>query len=72
MVVPSLPGFGFSQRIGLTDDEIVHRWEISMNDLLGYEQYFTAGGEVGSGVTKSLARLYPEQVAAIPELYHRC
>lgn len=65
LVIPSIPGFGFSSRVALTDDGSAKVFAILMNDILGYKTFFAAGGDVGSGITKSLANLYPENVIAI-------
>ncbi|MET8040155.1 epoxide hydrolase family protein [Micromonospora sp. NPDC005215] len=67
VVVPSLPGFGFSE----VPDEPVTRAVLArtlhelMTDVLGYEHYGAFGGDVGGVVTGWLGALYPEQVAGI-------
>lgn len=65
LVIPSIPGFGFSGRVAMTDDGSAKVFATLMKDVLGYQTYFAAGGDVGSGIVKSLANLYPENVAAI-------
>lgn len=65
VVVPSIPGFGFSSHTALTDDGSAKIFATLMKDVLGYNSFLAAGGDVGSGITKSLANLYPENVAAI-------
>ncbi|MBO9731081.1 MAG: epoxide hydrolase [Chitinophaga sp.] len=65
LVIPSIPGFGFSSRKALTDDGSAKVFATLMKDVLGYKTFFAAGGDVGSGITKSLANLYPENVLAI-------
>lgn len=67
VVVPSLPGFGFSE----VRDEPVTRALLArtlhelMTDVLGYERYGAFGGDVGGVVTGWLGALFPEQVAGI-------
>ncbi|MEU7917433.1 epoxide hydrolase family protein [Micromonospora zamorensis] len=67
VVVPSLPGFGFSE----VPDEPVTRALLArtlhelMTDVLGYERYGAFGGDVGGVVTGWLGALHPEQVAGI-------
>ncbi|WP_328366958.1 epoxide hydrolase [Micromonospora zamorensis] len=67
VVVPSLPGFGFSE----VPDEPVTRALLArtlhelMTDVLGYERYGAFGGDVGGVVTGWLGALFPEQVAGI-------
>lgn len=65
VVVPSLPGFGFSDRVALTHDKTADLWAKLMTDVLGYQTFVAAGGDVGSGVTISLANGYPDWVQAI-------
>jgi pimeloyl-ACP methyl ester carboxylesterase len=67
VVVPSLPGFGFSaQRPQETDlwstPELWHRL---MSDVLGYRRYGAHGGDLGSGVSTRLAVRHPEAVAGL-------
>ena len=67
VVVPSLPGFGFSE----APDEPVTRAALArtlhelMTDVLGYQRYGAFGGDIGGVVTGWLGALYPEQVAGI-------
>ncbi|MGN8038072.1 epoxide hydrolase family protein [Chitinophaga sp. 22321] len=65
LVIPSIPGFGFSSRVAMTDDGSAKIFATLMKEVLGYKTFFAAGGDVGMGITKSLANLYPENVAAI-------
>lgn len=65
VIVPSIPGFGFSDRVPMSDGEIADLWVKLMRDVLGYTQFTAGGGDVGSIVTKSLAFKYPEAVLAI-------
>lgn len=65
VVVPSIPGFGFSDRVALTDDQTADLWAKLMTDVLGYQTFVAAGGDVGMGITKSLANQFPDRVQAI-------
>jgi hypothetical protein len=66
IVAPSLPNFGFSQRIskpgfGLEQyAETVHKVMLS----LGYDKYVTQGGDWGFYITRLLGVLYPDHVLA--------
>jgi pimeloyl-ACP methyl ester carboxylesterase len=67
VVVPSLPGFGFSQAPtspGTNSRVVAKLWHALMGEL-GYSNYFAQGGDIGSGVTTWLARLYPRAVRAL-------
>ncbi|WP_346319648.1 epoxide hydrolase family protein [Chitinophaga sp. YIM B06452] len=65
VVIPSIPGFGFSSHTTTTDDSAAKIFATLMKDVLGYKTFMAAGGDIGSGITKSLANLYPENVTAI-------
>ena len=67
VVVPSLPGFGFSGaplRRGTSSRTVASLWHALMAGL-GYSSYFAQGGDIGSGVSTWLARLYPDAVRAL-------
>ena len=55
LVVPSVPGFGFSDRIAQNSDKTAVLWAKLMTDTLGYETFFAAGGDIGSTISKSLS-----------------
>jgi len=68
VVVPSLPGFGFSAAPppgGLTGGQVAALWHRLMVDGLGYSRYAAHGSDLGAGVTAWLARAHPEAVASI-------
>jgi pimeloyl-ACP methyl ester carboxylesterase len=68
VVVPSLPGFAFSDRPprgAMTDGQIAGLWRQLMIEGLGYARFGAHGGDVGGGVTRQLGRRYPQQVIGI-------
>jgi pimeloyl-ACP methyl ester carboxylesterase len=65
LVIPSIPGFGFSDKISLGSEAVADLWKVLMTENLGYEKFYAAGGDVGMGVTKALASKYPEVVAGV-------
>jgi len=65
VIVPSMPGFGFSGHIALNAERIAAIWAQLMEDVLGYSSFYAAGGDLGTSVTKSLANQYPQLVKAI-------
>lgn len=69
VVIPSLPGYGFSDRPPRpeqgADTSIADVWSRLMSDMLGYPRFGAHGGDVGGGVTCQLGRLYPQHVAGI-------
>lgn len=68
VVVPSLPGFGFSGPLregGFTYGEVAELWNEIMVNGLGFDSYVAHGSDLGAGITARLARAHPLQVAAI-------
>ncbi|HEY0744774.1 MAG TPA: epoxide hydrolase [Chryseosolibacter sp.] len=65
VVIPSIPGFGFSQQTAMNVDRVAQVFNKLMTEVLGYKNYFAAGGDMGTEVTKSLAVQYPGNVNAI-------
>jgi len=66
VIVPSLPGFGFSDRRTRRGPLRAHEaWAKLMTDGLGYRRFAAQGGDIGAGVTSSLGRFYSEQVIGI-------
>lgn len=67
VVVPSLPGYGFSPapaHPGVGSREIAHLWRGLMAGL-GYDRFAAQGGDIGAGVSVWLARLFPGAVSGI-------
>lgn len=57
VVIPSLPGFGFSSpltRTGIAPPQIAASWDSLMREVLGYRRYGAAGGDWGAMVTLAL------------------
>jgi pimeloyl-ACP methyl ester carboxylesterase len=57
VVIPSLPGYGFSQRparTGVTYRHVARLWHRLMRGL-GYERYGAGGGDFGAGVATYMA-----------------
>jgi pimeloyl-ACP methyl ester carboxylesterase len=67
IVVPSLPGYGWSGRparpIGPT--KVADMWRTLMVEELGYSRFFAQGGDWGSAVTYQLGCNHPDVVSAI-------
>ncbi|MGI5519078.1 epoxide hydrolase family protein [Streptomyces sp. CA-106131] len=67
VVVPSLPGFGFSGKPsgpGWGAQRIATAW-VELMRRLGYERFYAQGGDMGFVVSLALAKQHPEQVRAI-------
>lgn len=67
VVIPSLPGFGFSQKpteAGWGLPRIARAWGVLMQRL-GYTHYVAQGGDLGAGVSNWMADQRPEGLKAI-------
>ncbi len=67
VVIPSLPGFGFSSRpteLGWGLDRIGHAWDTLMKRL-GYTQYVAQGGDWGGGIVERMGLQAPEGLLGI-------
>jgi len=61
LVIPSLPGFGFSNKPAETGwgfERVADAW-ITLMARLGYDQWLAQGGDLGSGVTEAIGRKRP-------------
>jgi pimeloyl-ACP methyl ester carboxylesterase len=66
VVVPSLPGFAFSDKpveTGWDVNRIARAWATLMQ-LLGYDRWVAQGGDWGAGVTHALAHQRPQGLTA--------
>ncbi|MFD8791838.1 epoxide hydrolase family protein [Streptomyces vinaceus] len=67
VVVPDAPGFGYSERPAgapLDTVAVAGLWAELM-DVLGYERFGAAGGDIGSHVSRYLALDHPDRVVAV-------
>lgn len=68
VVVPSLPGYGFSDRPdikGVNVAWIAARFARLMDEVLGYPRFGSQGGDWGAGITSQLARDFPDKLIGI-------
>jgi pimeloyl-ACP methyl ester carboxylesterase len=70
LVVPSLPGFGFSSPLPRTESEQPLRRSARllrrlMTDVLGHTRFGVVGGDTGAVLAQCMAIEHPENVAAI-------
>jgi pimeloyl-ACP methyl ester carboxylesterase len=64
VVIPSLPGFGFSTPLSGTGWELARTADAYAEIMtrLGYERFAAHGTDIGAGTTGRLAAVYPERV----------
>src|SRR5262249_41342979 len=65
VIVPSIPGTGFSDPVTMDAEVNADRFAKLMTELLGYERFVSAGGDHGAIITQALARKYPELLIGI-------
>jgi pimeloyl-ACP methyl ester carboxylesterase len=68
LVVPSLPGFGFSTPLrttGVDAPRIAELWVKLMRDVLGYDRFGAAGGDWGALITTWLGHAHHEHLTGI-------
>ena len=67
VVIPSMPGYGFSERpqtVGWDPEHIGRAWDVLMKRL-GYQRYVSQGGDWGSVVADAMARQAPKGLLGI-------
>jgi pimeloyl-ACP methyl ester carboxylesterase len=67
VVIPSLPGYGFSGKpaaIGWEPVKVAHAW-IELMRRLGYKRYVAQGGDWGNAVSETMALIAPPELLAI-------
>jgi len=62
VVVPSVPGFGFSGTTALPADAVADIFARLMTDVLGYGRFIAAGGDLGSVIAMSLSQRHPDKL----------
>ena len=68
VVVPSMPGYGFSDRParrGMSPVRVAGLWHALMTGALGYDRFFAQGGDWGAQITAALGLGYPDRVRGI-------
>jgi pimeloyl-ACP methyl ester carboxylesterase len=67
VIVPSLPGFGFSAPLaatGWSSGRIARAFKELMRGL-GYERYGVHGNDIGAGIASSMSPIDPERLAGV-------
>ncbi|HET7538913.1 MAG TPA: epoxide hydrolase [Polyangiaceae bacterium] len=67
IVIPSLPGYGFSGKPAVTgwDPQRIARTWVALMKRLGYKRYVAQGGDWGNAVTEQMALLTPPELVGI-------
>jgi pimeloyl-ACP methyl ester carboxylesterase len=67
IVIPSMPGYGFSQKppgTGWDPDRIARAWDMLMKRL-GYQRYVSQGGDWGAVIAEAMGRQAPAGLLGI-------
>ena len=67
LVIPSLPGYGFSDRpqSGGTEPRVIARMWLQLMSALGYERFGAQGGDWGAAVSVELALAAPARLVGV-------
>jgi pimeloyl-ACP methyl ester carboxylesterase len=68
VVIPSLPGFGFSaplRHTGIGPTQVAGLWLRLMTEVLGYARFGAAGGDWGAMVTLEMGCHHPEPLTGV-------
>ena len=68
LVIPSLPGHGFSMPLLKTGLDIPQHARLMaklMSDVLGYDRFGVAGGDWGAAISNWMAHAYPDKVLGL-------
>ena len=64
VVVPSLPGFGFSEKVAMNSKLTADLLASLMHDELGYENFVVSSGDIGTPIVRDLATNHKQLVRA--------
>jgi pimeloyl-ACP methyl ester carboxylesterase len=67
IIIPSIPGFGFSQKINMPGCNlwfIADLWS-KLIKALGYEKVLAQGGDFGAGISTALALKHPDSIMGL-------
>ncbi|GAB3299564.1 hypothetical protein GCM10027298_12620 [Epidermidibacterium keratini] len=68
VVIPSLPGFGFSMPLAANADFStggIAEMFVELMSRLGYERFVAQGGDIGAGVAPEMGRRAPDRVIGV-------
>ena len=68
VIIPSLPGYGFSSPLrttGVNFERTAELWVTLMRERLGYDRFAAEGGDWGTMVTSAMGHRYPEHLIGV-------
>jgi pimeloyl-ACP methyl ester carboxylesterase len=63
VVVPSLPGFGFSEKVAMNSGLTADLLAALMHEELGYERFAVSSGDIGTPIVQALANRHKELIS---------
>ncbi len=65
VIVPSLPGFGFSEKVAMNSKLTADLLASLMHDELGYEKFAVSSGDIGTAIVRELATTHKDLVSVV-------
>lgn len=65
VIVPSLPGFGFSEKVAMNSAQTADILASLMHDELGYETFAVSSGDIGTPIVQTLATSHKDMVSLV-------
>lgn len=67
VIVPSLPGYGFSEAATKPGFSVYHMAVIfkDLMDRLGFDKYYIQGGDWGAGIVAGMSSFYPDKILGV-------
>lgn len=65
VIVPSLPGFGFSEKVAMNSKVTADLLANLMHNELGYERFAISGSDIGTAIVRELATTHKELVSVV-------
>jgi pimeloyl-ACP methyl ester carboxylesterase len=65
VIVPSIPGTGFSDRVALDRNANANLFVALMSDVLNYDTFFAAGGDQGAMIVRAMLQQHPEHLRGV-------
>lgn len=63
VIVPSLPGFGFSEKVAMNSSHTADLLAHLMQNELGYNQFMVSSGDIGTPIVQSLAAQHTDALS---------
>jgi len=65
VIVPSLPGFGFSDKVAMNSAQTAELLATLMHEELGFATFAVSSGDIGTPIVQALATTHKELVSAV-------